>query len=301
VKKADKAELEKVRKSNALMDGQYKHTLQEQRIILTILSKVGYDDDMNHWYRVKWSEILDATNGKIDTLNKIKDICQKLRKKDIWLDKNDHTTLFGFIAEARIFKNEGYVDFLLSPSMKEELLDLLNRGHFTLFNLQCVLSLPSVNSVRLYEILRSRSFMKMPVEIDLDDLKWSLGLSSDENYKNFAHFRLSILEKAKKDLARNTDIKFTFEAVKTSRRVTSIRFTITENKKWQPTLVSAIAKKEEPVRDFVRCGDIVLIGGDRVEVGLSVAEHKGRSFTVGQLTVMLKAGKISLVGENAIE
>jgi plasmid replication initiation protein len=291
--------LEKVRKSNALMDGQYKNTLQEQRVLLIILSKIGYDDDLSKKYRVRWSEIFEATCGFTTSQKKIEAVCEALRVKRVRLEKGRSVRGFGFVAEYDIQGDEQYVDFLLSPGMREELLDLLNRGHFTLFNLQCVLSLPSVNSVRLYEILRSRSFMKMPVEIDLDALKWSLNLPTEEGelgYKNFAHFRRFILEKGQKDLAKSTDIKFTFTPVKTGRKVTAIRFTIVENKKWQPSILSTIPQAPTPSkRNFVRSGDIVVIDGDRCEVGPSVADHKGKSIPIGQLTKLLQAGKIELI------
>jgi plasmid replication initiation protein len=302
MKNNNEVTLEKVRKSNALINGQYKNTLHEQRVLLTILSKIGFDDNMSKAYRVKWSEIIEATKGHAGTSKKIEAVCESLSNKRIRIEKGESIRGFGFVAEYDIRQDEQYVDFHLSPGMRDQLLDLLSRGHFTIYNLQCVLSLPSTHSVRLYEILRSRSFMKQPVNIPLDDLKWSLNIPIDETggYNNFSDFRRFILEKAQKDFARNTDIKFTFKPVKTSRRVTSVLFTITENKKWQPSIISAIAKQQEPVRDFIRTGDIVLIGGERVEVGLSVAEHNGKSIPIGQLTTMLKAGKIKFASEEKV-
>lgn len=295
MKKNTEVTLEKVRKSNALIDGQYKHGLYEQRILLTILSKIGFDDDITKKYRVKFTEIMEATKGFISSCKKIESVCESLRIKRIRIERGNSIKGFGFVAEYDILREEQCVDFLLSPGMREQLLDLLNRGHFTLYNLQCVLSLPSVNSVRLYEIFRSKSYMKQPVEIDLDELKWSLDISTDGvGYKNFSDFRRFILEKAKKDLAKSTDIKFSFKPVKTSRKVTSLMVTISENKTWQPALMSTIPQKP-PKRNFIRQGDIVLIDGERCEVGLSVVEHKGRSIPIGQLTTMLKQGQIELL------
>lgn len=302
MKKAIENTLEKVRKSNALIDGQYKHGLHEQRILLTILSKIGFNDDLTQKYRVKWSEIMKATKGFADTCKKIEAVCESLRIKRIRLDKGNSIRGFGFVAEYDILRNEQCVDFILSPGMREQLLELLRRGHFTLYNLQCVLSLPSTHSVRMYEILRSRAFMKQPVEIDLDNLKWSLDIPTDgAGYKNFSDFRRFILEKAKKDLAKNTDIKFSYKAVKTGRKVTSVSVTILENKRWQPTLMSLHAQGQQqnpPKRNFIRPGDIVLIDGERCEVGPSVVEHKGGSIPIGLLTVMLKKGKIELIDTN---
>ncbi len=302
MKKAIENTLEKVRKSNALIDGQYKHGLHEQRILLTILSKIGFNDDLTQKYRVKWSEIMNATKGFADTCKKIEAVCESLRIKRIRLDKGNSIRGFGFVAEYEILRNEQCVDFILSPGMREQLLELLSRGHFTLYNLQCVLSLPSTHSVRMYEILRSRAFMKQPVEIDLDNLKWSLDIPTDgAGYKNFSDFRRFILEKAKKDLAKNTDIKFSYKAVKTGRKVTSVSVTILENKRWQPTLMSLHAQGQQqnpPKRNFIRPGDIVLIDGERCEVGPSVVEHKGGSIPIGLLTVMLKNGKIELIDTN---
>lgn len=83
-----------------------------------------------------------------------------------------------------------YVEFRIDPAMKELLLDLLEKGNFTLYDLEYVLSLNSTYSIRMYEILKSVYWKRRPVEVKLDRLKWLLDVSEKTGHLTI----LAILE-----------------------------------------------------------------------------------------------------------
>ena len=105
------------------------------------------------------------------------------------------------------------------------LLDVQN--NFTQYHVSNVLKLRSSYSIRIYELLKqledkgNRTFI-------IEDLRSLLDIP--EKYKN-GHIKSDILDKAKKDLQKNTDLSFTYEFIKLGRSFHSIKFKIFKNKK----------------------------------------------------------------------
>lgn len=278
-----------VRKSNVFIDGRYRFGLHEQKILLLVVSKIKLNQADFIPYRVTWSEIKEVSKGYLDTVAKIDKACESLKNKTISIKNGNVTDNFGFLSGWKTHQGQ-YVEFRVDPSMKDMLLGLLEEGHFTLYDLEFALALPSAHSVRIYEILKSHSWKKQPVEITLDDLKTSLDIPLDSpTYKDFGNFRQNVLNPAKKNLKEHTDISFTFETVKVMRRVVAISFAIRENKKFQRTVQAAAG------RDFVRPGDIVLIGGKECMVTESGTQYETGYLAIGQLTTLLREGKIKLI------
>lgn len=77
-------------------------------------------------------------------------------------------------------------------------------------------------SMRLYNILRTRG---EEFEITLNELYFMIS----NNYKRYTDFKKYVLEKSKKELEKNTDIIFSYEEIKTARKVTSLKFYVKPN------------------------------------------------------------------------
>jgi plasmid replication initiation protein len=278
-----------VRKSNIFIDGRYRFGLHEQKILLLVVSKIKMNQDDFIPYRVTWAEIKEISKGYLDTVSKIDKACESLKNKTISIRNGNVVDNFGFLSGWTTHQGQ-YVEFRVDPSMKNMLLGLLEEGHFTLYDLEFALALPSAHSVRIYEILKSHSWKKQPVEIALDDLKTALDIPLDSpTYKDFGNFRQNVLAPSQKNLKKHTDISFTFTTVKVMRRVVALSLTIRENKKFQRTVQAAAG------RDFVRPGDRVLIGGKECQVDGSGLQYETGFFPIGQLTTLLRQGKIKLL------
>lgn len=285
----------KVRKSNVFVEGRYKFGVNDQKILLMIISRIKMTDTEFQPYRVTWSEIKQATNGQINTSAKLDGVCEALKNKTIKIKKGLLEDNFGFLSGWIISPGE-YAEFRVDTGMKELLLDLLGSGRFTLYDLECVLSLKSSYSVRIYEILKSLAWKNQPVELSLDDFKWSLDIDPNgSSYDDFGNFRRFILERAKKDLQLHTDIKFEYEALKEGRRVKKIVFRIHDNPRHQKTVQGAINKKSAT---RAQKGDVVIINGEECEVldGGCYYTKKGKKQCIphGTLNQMLKQGKAKL-------
>lgn len=286
----------KVRKSNVFIDGRYRFTLNEQKVLLTVISRIHMNDKSFRPYQVPWNEIKRATNNKVNTIAKIDQVCETLKNKTIKIKQEKTENNFGFLSGWEVAIGQ-YVEFRIDPGMKYLLLDLLENGNFTLYDLECVLFLNSAYSIRMYEIMKSLVWKKQPVKIALDSLKWSLDISSENtSYDDFGSFRRFVLEKAQKDLRSHTDVIFTYKPVKEGRRVVSLEITIVENKKFQRTVQGRSAAAG--VKMTLKPGDIILIAGKEYQLMDGGIIYENGAIPTGQLYKWIEAGKAKLKVED---
>jgi plasmid replication initiation protein len=91
------------------------------------------------------------------------------------------------------------------------------------------MSLPSIYSQRLYEVLKSWSD-KPEIEIEIEELHYMLDTPNSLR-ENFAYFRKRVLEQAHKDIVERegSSLRFNWEPIKASRgKVIAIRFVFSE-------------------------------------------------------------------------
>jgi plasmid replication initiation protein len=280
--------ISKVRKSNVFVDGRYRFNLQEQKILLQVISKIRMDEKEFSSYFLSWDELKKISNNYLSTTKKIDESCEKLKNKTIKIKKGNVEDNFGFLSGWTTTPGQG-VHFRIDPGMKSMLLDLLNEGNFTLYNLECAMSLNSSHSIRLYEVLKSQKWKKQPVTLTLDNIKWSLDIDKDSpTYSDFGSFRVFILEKAQKAFKQHTDIVFTYIPIKEGRRVVALEVTVKENTKYQTTVQSEVVKKET---ELLSPGAIIMMGGKEYEFTGSGMYMENGCMPAGDVYKLIKQGK----------
>ncbi|WP_051239999.1 replication initiation protein [Pontibacillus halophilus] len=224
----------KVTKSNELIESTYKLTLQEHRIISSLISLVQPSDQHFQLYRFKVKDFAEMIGVKGDMYTYIKKIVTDLQEKTVSIPTEKSTLVVNWLASAEYFDKEGEVELEISNKLKPYLLELKER--FTTYHLQHILHLSSAHSVRIYELLKQYQYIRTKQrEISLQTLREWLGFV-DENagkYKQYGHFKNKILKVAQKELSEHTDISFEFEEIKEGRKVVGIRFFIKSNKSSQ--------------------------------------------------------------------
>lgn len=111
----------------------------------------------------------------------------------------------------------------------------------TQFRLWNVIRLNSKYSIRLYEILKMLENEGIYTKyFEMDELRETLSVEPDKLLQ-FSHFRKTVIEKAKKDLAELTDINFTWEPTKGKKnKVIGVTFHITKNRKFLDNILSKL-------------------------------------------------------------
>ena len=109
----------------------------------------------------------------------------------------------------------------------------MKKNYFT-YELWNALKLKSVNQIRMYEILKQ--YEKIGERILLiEDLRLMLGIL-DNQYGRYQDFRIKVLEPCQQALEQYTDIKYTFEPIRKSRKIHALKFIIIKNENFKDDL-----------------------------------------------------------------
>ena len=106
------------------------------------------------------------------------------------------------------------------------------------YKLRCITSLTSRYTYILFLYLETNRFRKT-WEVDADELRRILNCDNDELYKEFKFFNQRILKRCQKELFEKSECRFTYEPVKTGRRVTAVKFTL-------ETIADLLPEPDEP-------------------------------------------------------
>jgi plasmid replication initiation protein len=228
-------------KANKLIEASYKLSLQEQRIVLALASRIRKEDKDFHWYKVRISKL-----AKFLGIEKDKNIYANVRKtirkmmQKLLTVKEDTKDIDLHWIDAADYGEKGYVRITIHQELKPYLLEL--NSHFTRYCLKYVINFNSIYSIRIYELLKRYEPYKVMTS-ELIVLKQKLGIKEDE-YALYADFKKWILLVAQREILEKTDISFEFQEIKDWKKVVALKFTIKQNTK-NKILAKAIDMKTE--------------------------------------------------------
>jgi plasmid replication initiation protein len=214
-----------VTKSNELiMNSRYDLSLEEQKIIFSLVSTIEPNDEDFKEYRFEIKKYMNIIGVKdMDKYIELPKITRGLMRKVMEIPKDKGILQIAWLSSAFHSPGKGYIDLSFDPKLKPYLLKL--KEHFTQYKLENILLMRSKYSIRVYEILKCNEFKKQGfIEITLEEIRYLL--KADSIYSEYKEFKRNILNKAQKEINRLTDINFEFEEIKTGRKVTSIKFFI---------------------------------------------------------------------------
>jgi len=227
----------KIVKANDLIQkSRYNLQLQEQKIILYLISKIKPEDMelKEHLFEIKeFCKVcgLDDDNGK-NYMN-IKRTLKSLRDKSIWITlSNGSETTLAWIDKVTINKYSGAIKIKIDDIMKPYLLQL--QECYTQYELLYTLAMKSQYSLRLYELLKSYEYQHKK-NFDINELR---KLLSAENYNRFPDFKRYVLDTAIRETNSISDLNITYEIIKEGRRYAKIEFTIKIKKDLNEKLIT---------------------------------------------------------------
>lgn len=257
-----------VTKSNILIESTYKLSLQEQRILLIMASKVQPNDETLKTYRFRAKDFIEIVGNKKGTgfYSYLKEIVNGLQTKILTIKEKGRQRNYNWVITSIYEENEGYITLQFHPSLKYLFLELKEK--FTSYQLENVVRLNSVYSIRIYELLKQYERLRKR-ELTLEELRHFLAIEPTK-YKQYGHFKSKVLAVAQKEVNNKTDIHFEFVEIKTGRKVTSIEFIITGS----PALNGVNHSKEKNPKVEQSSLDLVVnekdnsLQGDLVSLGV---------------------------------
>ena len=211
-----------VKKSNSLARAKlHIDNALAAKIIATFIACLKADDtEFDEFYSLRAKDFISDSSGK--SYDHIRKTCENLLVSyaEIPNKKGDRErfSLIPFFRE--INYEDGLITIQFNKNMKELLLQL--KSFFTEYNLIEFLSLPSIYSQKLFEVLKSWSTLPEKT-IYIGDLQEILNVPNSFRI-DFRNFRLRVLEKAHKDITGLTSLRYEWEPVKKGRAVVAVRF-----------------------------------------------------------------------------
>jgi plasmid replication initiation protein len=254
-------------KSNTLIEAKYKLSLNEQKIMYILISQIKPDDEVFKIYSVKIKDLMDI----LDIDNKfyysaLRGLLRGLKKKEIIIENlnfKGHFLDMNWLASAE-YVGDGIIELEISQKLKPYLLQLKN--HFTVLELNNILKLKSIYSIRLYELLYAKycyyGKKRIRFVFSIKELKGMLGLKVNQ-YSAVINFKQKVLDTAAIELKEKSDFYFEYKTIKTGRAITDIEFFVINKEKQQKQLTNTenyqgiIDVKRSPVEDKKETDEII--------------------------------------------
>ncbi len=115
------------------------------------------------------------------------------------------------------------VTMTCTPSAMKYIFNIEKLGYLR-YQIRCITQISSLYSYILFTYLEYNRFRKS-WEVPLEELKDILNCNA-ESYIGYKEFNDKILKKCKKELEQKTELRYTYEPVKTGRKVGTIRFSL---------------------------------------------------------------------------
>jgi len=255
-------------KSNKLVEAKYKLSLSEIKLVFTLISQIKPDDEALKMYSIRIKDLMEMFGVNSENLyTTIKKTLKGLLSKPIVIEdikcKGDYL-ICNWVASAKYIKKEGVINIELSQQLKPYLLELKN--HFTILELDRILKLKSVYSIRLYEILLKEycyyGKKRISFIFSIIELKAMLGLEKKE-YPLFNNFKVKVLDVAERELKEKSEFYFEYKTIKTGRAVKAIEFFVINKEKQQKQLTTrddsqqVLDVKSSPIVDKTETDEII--------------------------------------------
>lgn len=220
---------QRVVKSNDLIQkSRFDLSLQEQKIILYLISQITPQDEEFKLYEFSIADFckicgIDHTSG--GNYADLKRAVKEISDKSIWINiDEDQETLIRWIEKPYLNKRSGTIKIRLDEDMKPYLLQL--KQNFTSYELIFTLRFRSKYSTRLFELVSSihyRTLEEYSREYTINELRRLMGA---ENYKTWQSFKERALIPAVNEINQYSDKNLTYEVIKRGRAVSGVRLIV---------------------------------------------------------------------------
>jgi plasmid replication initiation protein len=218
-------DLSVIKANQLIQKSRFDLTLQQQKIILYLISKIKMEDDDLKLYEFDIQEFHKVCGFTGNNYALLKESIKGIADKSLWVKlDNGKETLLRWIEKPYIDYNKGIVQIKLDRDMKPYLLQL--QQDFTRYELIWTLSFSCKYSIRLYELVASIHYNQLEEYrriYPVDELKTLMGA---ETYKTFKDFRVRALEPAVDEINTFSNKNITYRAIKKGRSVDKIELVV---------------------------------------------------------------------------
>jgi plasmid replication initiation protein len=223
----DAKELQKVYKSNTLVEAAYKLSLGEQRILLACIAKIDSRKPLPPEIKISAVEYADTYDLPVSqAYEALREASERMFERKIRLankQQREERDIRWLQERAVYHTGQGAISLVFSDRVKRHI-SLLS-GEFTRYQLERVSGLQSFFSVRLYEMLM-RWRDTGTLIISLDDFKRRLGI--EDKYPRFPDLKRRVIAPAVKELGQKSGLEIEWDIERERRAVKGLIFRFRE-------------------------------------------------------------------------
>ncbi|MBS4016429.1 MAG: replication initiation protein [Candidatus Latescibacteria bacterium] len=212
-----------VTQANELVSARYVLPVAEQRLVLTMISRIQPDDEDFKPYRVGIGELADFLGvARGSAYRECKKVTKSLLGRVLIIKEIGEELQTHWVSSAKYIDGSGMVTLSFDPKLRPYLLKL--KRNFTTCKLEMILSFKSQYTMRIYTFLKQNHRLKER-EYELKEFREMLGLRDDQ-HKEYKHLKSNIIIPVQKELSAKADLTFNFKEIKYGRQVGALKFTI---------------------------------------------------------------------------
>ncbi len=255
MRKTDKKALRQhytVCQANPLITGFYRMSLLAKKLFVCAIAQINPDDSEFRFYRIAIDDFreLAGIDSKADYFKILYLAASELQGTNITIARPDGRghliiPLSSTIVEDQDTKTIG-VKF--PTELKPYLLDLKEKGNFSVYQLGNIMKMRSFYTIRIYEVLsqfRNADIKKR--KFDVAEFRKMIGVPEGK-LQMYSALKKKVLEPAKKELPKRSDIEFEYYELKKGRKVFWLLFEIINTD--APVTADVLGMPEIPVDTF---------------------------------------------------
>lgn len=238
-----------VRKHNELIEAKYKLSLNEQRLILNLITIISPDDDDFSDYVIRASDVAEmfGVHDK-DFYVKIQDAVKTLMTRTVDISKDDVVELVHWFSNIRYVKGSGKISVRFDKALRPYLFQL--KDHFTQYQIGAIAQFKSSYSVRFYELLKVKEFQGKGGQFyrvfSIEDIRKYMQLEKNE-YSVFQDLKKRVIAPALKEIDEHSDLGIIqVDYIKKGKSIAEVKITVEPKKQIVLDLDVLTDDKKEP-------------------------------------------------------
>lgn len=220
-------------KANTMINGKYKLSALEQKLVLTLASKITSNDDMFMEFTMSVNEFanfLGIENKDYEFNRTLKRKCKDLNNKDIIMNlgtkEKPDWLFFHWFEYIRYIPGSATIKMKFSPVLEPYLLSI--KEQYTKYRLGYVINFKSEYSFRFYELMKSYEKIGERT-LTIEEIR-DLLMLEDNKYTKYNHLKTRVIQKSIEEINKYSDIKVELEKEeKEGKRVVGLVFSINKN------------------------------------------------------------------------
>ena len=235
-----------VKANELIQKSRFNLSLQQQKIVLYLISQIMPQDDDFKLYSFTIPEFCRVCGITVESgknYQDVKNAIKEIADKSLWIRlPNGKSTLVRWIEKPYIDDKSGVIDIRLDADMKPYLLQL--KENFTEYEIIYTLHFKSKYSIRLYELCKSINYNDLEEyhrRYSIEELRQLLGA---ESYTVFKDFRRRVLEPAIDEINEYSDKEVNYQTITQGRKVIGIELFVKSKETAEVLKIRATIEKE---------------------------------------------------------